>query len=137
MKTCKKCNETKPANRDNFGSTPSGNLRGTCRACMRKHTSKHSKANPEMVKARAAKRGIHTLNINTNKLLKKQAGMCVYCKVELSSKYEIDHILPVVKGGNDDASNLQILCPQCNREKHNKNHEEHLKWRELNKHLLQ
>lgn len=31
---------------------------------------------------------------------------------------EIDHIVPVAKGGNNDLSNLQTLCKTCNRAKH-------------------
>ena len=32
----------------------------------------------------------------------------------------IDHIMPVSKGGTDDMSNLQALCEECNKEKGNK-----------------
>lgn len=35
-------------------------------------------------------------------------------------KIEIDHILPVSKGGTNDPNNLQTLCQRCNREKHNR-----------------
>ena len=32
---------------------------------------------------------------------------------------EVDHIIPVSKGGVTEASNLQTLCWRCNREKGN------------------
>lgn len=35
-------------------------------------------------------------------------------------KIEVDHILPVSKGGTNDPNNLQTLCRRCNREKHNR-----------------
>lgn len=30
---------------------------------------------------------------------------------------EVDHIVPVVKGGSDDLDNLQLLCKPCHHEK--------------------
>ena len=30
-------------------------------------------------------------------------------------EYDIDHIVPVWKGGSDDVGNLQALCPACHR----------------------
>ena len=30
-------------------------------------------------------------------------------------EYDIDHIVPVWKGGSDDVENLQALCPACHR----------------------
>ncbi len=50
-------------------------------------------------------------------LKKMQRGLCAACKSKLHDKYEIDHILPLSKGGPHVDANLQLLCPPCNRRK--------------------
>jgi 5-methylcytosine-specific restriction endonuclease McrA len=50
-------------------------------------------------------------------LKKMQRGLCAACKSELLGKYEIDHIVPLAKGGLHADENLQLLCPPCNRSK--------------------
>lgn len=49
------------------------------------------------------------------KLYAKQEGKCACCSVP--GKLDIDHIIPVTKGGTSDATNLQLLCPPCNKSK--------------------
>lgn len=46
---------------------------------------------------------------------------CALCGARPSSEImlDIDHVLPVSKGGSDDPSNLQVLCHKCNRGKGN------------------
>ena len=34
--------------------------------------------------------------------------------------FEIDHIIPIAKGGTDDLDNLCLACPECNRYKRNR-----------------
>jgi len=52
-------------------------------------------------------------------LYQKQNGVCAnpYCRDSLLASFEIDHRMPLVLGGSDDISNLQLLCPRCNRAK--------------------
>ena len=32
-------------------------------------------------------------------------------------EYDVDHVIPLLKGGPDDESNLQAICPACHRRK--------------------
>ena len=48
-----------------------------------------------------------------------QKWKCVVCKSKLV-KYEVDHIVPLSKGGKHEKQNLQILCVHCNRRKSSK-----------------
>lgn len=47
---------------------------------------------------------------------------CVFCGA--SENLEIDHIVPVSKGGDSEPENLQVLCRSCNRSKRTKSVEQ-------------
>jgi hypothetical protein len=50
-------------------------------------------------------------------------GCCEYCKSQRRfspSSFEIEHIIPVSRGGLDDLNNLALACGQCNSHKSNK-----------------
>jgi 5-methylcytosine-specific restriction endonuclease McrA len=53
-------------------------------------------------------------------LLSAQKSRCAACKVDISEKYEVDHIIPTVADGRNDRYNLQLLCVHCNRTKSDK-----------------
>jgi 5-methylcytosine-specific restriction endonuclease McrA len=46
-----------------------------------------------------------------------QQWTCSTCKQILDASYEIDHIIPLYKGGNNDLNNLQALCRNCHGQK--------------------
>ena len=52
-----------------------------------------------------------------SKLLKLQRNMCACCGVDISKKYELDHIVALINGGRHADDNLQATCPDCNRRK--------------------
>ena len=52
-----------------------------------------------------------------NKLHNDQEGRCNLCHDEFTGiqHFEMDHIVPVAKGGQDWVDNFQLLCSNCNR----------------------
>lgn len=44
---------------------------------------------------------------------------CRHCSTQ-NGEFEVDHKIPLSKGGKDEISNLQILCKPCNRKKSNR-----------------
>lgn len=51
----------------------------------------------------------------------KEHPLCVRCLKlgKVTAAAELDHILPVCKGGTNDPENLQGLCVECHRDKTN------------------
>ena len=55
-------------------------------------------------------------------LFGRQEGRCGGCKVEFLFRImEVDHVVPKSRGGSDHPDNLQLLCPNCNRIKGDRN----------------
>ena len=46
-----------------------------------------------------------------------QKWRCKHCQILLEATYEIDHIQPIYKGGNNNFENLQALCRNCHGKK--------------------
>ena len=51
-------------------------------------------------------------------LMKRQDNTCVYCGYRrIARTLDIDHMIPAVRGGPNDVSNLQVICRPCNQRK--------------------
>jgi 5-methylcytosine-specific restriction endonuclease McrA len=55
-------------------------------------------------------------------VLKRDSFKCCYCGRTAAdgARLEVDHIIPVSKGGKTEMNNLQTLCDRCNSGKSNK-----------------
>lgn len=49
-------------------------------------------------------------------ILRRDKGLCRYCGTP-QGPHEIDHVLPVAKGGTNDRENLVTACRPCNIKK--------------------
>lgn len=87
-------------------------------------------SDPEKFKARSAKQRAERLEISgeftpldVNAAFRKQNGCCLYCGAKIKwreTQWEIDHFIPVSRGGTNDPSNIVVACMPCNRSKHDK-----------------
>ena len=46
-----------------------------------------------------------------------QKWVCGHCKELLDYTYEVDHIIPLFRGGSNQLNNLQALCRNCHGKK--------------------
>jgi 5-methylcytosine-specific restriction endonuclease McrA len=54
---------------------------------------------------------------DTHEIRERQQDCCAACAVPLQGGGEIDHVVPLSRGGTNWPSNLQWLCRFCNRSK--------------------
>lgn len=71
-------------------------------------------------KSAAGQRALMTARLR-HQIKARDRFSCVYCRVSVAAEphllLEVDHILPVSKGGLSTPDNLQTLCWRCNRTK--------------------
>lgn len=51
------------------------------------------------------------------KELVERSKECYYCKMKIIKTFDIDHKIPLCRGGENKIENLVISCPTCNRRK--------------------
>ena len=64
------------------------------------------------------------ISAEVDRRVRERAGhRCGYClspQALVMARLEIEHIIPLAKGGSDDESNLWLACPLCNGHKSDK-----------------
>jgi CRISPR/Cas system Type II protein with McrA/HNH and RuvC-like nuclease domain len=63
-----------------------------------------------------------------HKVFERDDYTCRYCG-KTGVILEVDHIVPISKGGTNDYDNLATACRRCNRQKKDKTVEEFQEWR--------
>lgn len=48
---------------------------------------------------------------------RNRCGYCLSPQQLVMARLEVEHIIPVARGGTNDVSNLWLCCPLCNRYK--------------------
>lgn len=94
---------------------------------VRQSNAAYYSANPEKFAAYGCNRrarileadGTHT-DADLVRIFKQQRGKCALCKCNLGADREVDHIIPLARGGGNGPDNLQYLCRPCNRAKSTK-----------------
>lgn len=93
------------------------------------------KANPDKVRAASQRHrarklingGMHTAG-DIQRQGDSQKWKCWWrgpgCTIDCREKYEVDHLVPLSRGGHNGPSNIVISCRHCNRKKHAKLPEE-------------
>lgn len=56
--------------------------------------------------------------------LHSQKGRCYWCGTPVADAFEIDHVVPLSRGGPNEPDNIVVSCTPCNRSKGNKLPEE-------------
>lgn len=91
---------------------------------IKNYQAEWQKKNPIKRRANESRRRSRSSDSYSDEYVKKliilQKCKCAVCKISLSDKFEIDHVIPLASGGLNIDNNIQLLCPTCNRKKHAK-----------------
>lgn len=58
--------------------------------------------------------------IRLSRLHNWESRLCGICGEYIEDKFDVDHIIPLTRGGEHSIKNLQLAHPFCNRSKHNR-----------------
>ena len=140
-KICKRCNQELPYSSFAIDLKARDGYRNICKSCdytrIKKRTNYNKlRKNSTWWNTKADsvnKRGRTNLEDKItgdelHDLYNFQNGLCFYCGVKLESSFHIDHKVPISKGGKNIITNMVCCCPDCNRLKWNRTHDEFLKF---------
>ena len=101
---------------------------GACQRCLDKHGIRECETCNNLFVDRPRTRwcSLHCTPDSTRSrfiILERDKFKCIYCgksSIEDGVKLHVDHVVPVIEGGQGRASNLVTACQKCNIRKHTK-----------------
>jgi 5-methylcytosine-specific restriction endonuclease McrA len=143
-KTCTRCKVVKTTSDFNRSSVTRDGLHAWCRSCVSAHGREkrqrvrkavymkmyNAQYNTEHadIKYNASSRSRceqyqvkYVEDVDRRVVWDRDEGYCRHCKMFVPFEdFEVDHIIPMSKGGDHSYSNVQTLCTPCNRSKADK-----------------
>jgi 5-methylcytosine-specific restriction endonuclease McrA len=112
-KLCTVCHINKPLSSFERRSDRPGQFRSECRPCKNSKRSRFSRLQMNLHSRNPV--GYTPLTKELREILGEPKS-CYLCQTDLSwSYYNLDHIIPIEKGGTNELTNLAWACPSCNR----------------------
>ena len=143
MKVCRKCKVELETSEFNKNSAAPDGLYPRCKKCLAKYRQQNRQRTSDykreyylnnreeiMSKRTSERKILHTSNrraksksngvyaLTEKELRKLRDKECVYCGS--SHKIELDHVIPISRGGTHGIGNLVPSCMKCNRSKSSK-----------------
>jgi 5-methylcytosine-specific restriction endonuclease McrA len=98
----------KDANRDRRAET---------KAIWQRQNAERHRIHQHNRRARERNAGGNLSHDLAQRLYAAQQGRCACCKRKLGDAYDMDHIVPLARGGTNTDENIQLLTSRCNRQK--------------------
>jgi 5-methylcytosine-specific restriction endonuclease McrA len=67
---------------------------------------------------RAKKLEAYVAAVVSDEIVKRDQGICGICSKPIMGKLELDHVIPLARGGTHEPDNVQLAHSSCNRKKH-------------------
>lgn len=126
MRKCIKCEAVKPLTSFVKEKRNKDGVAGTCKSC--RNAERFTSPIPHKAFWRLnEKQKKYNIDIETDKheitqVFDMFTGHCTYCNVKESEDtgtLQLEHIIPMARGGRHHVSNLVIACKRCNAKKRN------------------
>ena len=118
--------DTKKNNKKNFGSyNYQNNSYNNNRTNIRQNQYQNQNQIPmnnrmNLINPKNMKPVRHKRNVSESKkkyIASQQKWHCAHCSQMLDNTFEVDHVIPLYKGGSNELNNLEALCRNCHGKK--------------------